>query len=29
MNHFLEELNIELIVIPFVIATFLLIQVWS
>ncbi len=29
MNHFLEELNIKLILVPCALALFFLIQVWS
>ncbi len=29
MNHFLEELNLELLIIPFALAALLLVQVWS
>jgi hypothetical protein len=29
MNRFLEELNLELIIIPFVLAALMLVQIWS
>lgn len=29
MNRFLEELHLELIIIPFALAAFLLIEIWS
>jgi len=29
MNHFLEEFHFELILVPFALAAFMLIQIWS
>lgn len=29
MNHFLEELHLELIIIPFALAAFMLAQIWN
>ena len=29
MNHFLEELNLKLMIIPFILAAIILVQVWS
>lgn len=29
MNHFLEELNLELLIVPFLLAAFLLFEVWN
>jgi hypothetical protein len=29
MNHFLEELNLKLLIVPFVLAAFMLVQVWN
>ena len=29
MNYFLEELNLKLLIVPFVLAAFMLIQIWN